>query len=174
MPPLGTPASCDGLLQGNSYFPFLKVPIADAAEGLKRPVSAAVDPTGLGWQGGEFLYLYRPGQASQIMTDIARTASRCAAKPISSGGGGPAVTFRENVSELPGMGDDALEVHVDSPVFHSPASLSGLYTASDWVVIRSGNVLLMTYEMGNISTLNKYLTAATSAAWHAYEKGAGA
>jgi hypothetical protein len=173
-PPLGSPASCEGLLQGTLYLPYYEVPIADANDELQRPVSAAVDPTELGWQGGEYLYLYRPGQASQIMTDIVRTASRCAAKPISVESAGTTVMFRENFSELPGMGDEALEVHMDSPVFHSPASLSGLYTASDWVVIRSGNVLLMTWESGNISTLNKYLTATTSAAWHAYEKGTGA
>jgi hypothetical protein len=59
-----------------------------------------------------------------------------------------------------------------SPVFHFPASMAGLFTASNWIVIRSGNVLLVTEEMGNLSRLDKYLTAATSTAWRLYENGA--
>ena len=107
------------------------------------------------------------------MADIVRTGDRCSAKPISlESGGGPSAPIREYVSKLDDMGNEAVEVYLDTPVFHSPASLSGLFTASDWIVSRSGNVLLLTNEMGNISTLNKYLSAVTSAAWQVYEKGA--
>lgn len=171
MPSLGSAAACGQLVTGTLYFPNLDVPLASADETLERTVSEAVDPTGLGWMGAEYLYLYRPGQASQIMADIVRTARRCSAKPISQGGGGASVAYREYLSTLRGMGDEAVEVNVHSAVFHSPPSLSGLFSASNWIVIRSGNVLLLTDEMGNLSTLDKYLTAATSAAWNAYVKG---
>lgn len=167
MPSPGTLPPCSSLEQSSFYFEYVKVPAASADEGLYKVASLAEDPTGTGWQGSEFLYLYRSGQASQIMTGLDRTAGRCAAAPITSGSGGSALTYRERVSTLRDMGDEALDVEVRTATFPS-----GVFVAADWIVIRSGNVLIVTDEMGNISTLDKYLTVATSAAWHAYEKGA--
>jgi hypothetical protein len=156
-----TPSAIPGTRRYGPSFPCGD-PLTHA---LQKTVSAAVDPTGLGWQGSEFLYLYRPGQACQIMADIAQTAGRCSAKPISSGSGGSAVPFGNLCPSWREWADEALEINVHSPVPHDPASMSGLFTASNWIVIRSGNVLPLSDEMGNISTLDKYLTAATSVAW---------
>jgi len=168
----GAAISCDTIQIGFTEIPESAAPVAYAGELLEKAVSATVDPTQLGWQGGEFLYLYRPGQASRVMADIISAADRCSGKPVNDGSGGIAVPFREYPSRLSGMGDEAVEVNVHSPVFHFPASMAGLFTAGNWIVIRSGNVLLVTEEMGNISRLDKYLTAATSTAWRLYEKGA--
>jgi hypothetical protein len=106
------------------------------------------------------------------MAEIVTAADRCSGKPVSSGGGGVPVPFREYPSRLSGMGDEAVEINVRSPVFHSPPSMAGLFSTGSWIVIRSGNVLLVTDEMGSISTLDKYLTAVTATAWRTYEKGA--
>jgi hypothetical protein len=132
-------------------------------------VGQVTKQTGFAWGGWDSVAVYRPGQAEQIMTELTRTAARCA-NVITKGtdGTGTVESTRTKLVTLHRMGDEALEVQARTTVA-APHTVS---VASDWILVRSGDYLLMVGEMGNPVSWNKYLLESAKAAWRKFQKGA--
>jgi hypothetical protein len=72
-PKPGIPTPCSALLN-DQFVPFyMAEPVMSASEAF----GTAAGLNSFGWTGGEHLSLYRTGQASQIMANVAQTATRC-------------------------------------------------------------------------------------------------
>lgn len=88
------------------------------------------------------------------------------------------VVIRAHETPLAGLGDAAIDIQIRTTVHNEKQTLPGGLAvpadtgivSSDAIAIRSGNCLLVTWEMGNPLSWNKYLADATQAAWRAFRK----
>jgi hypothetical protein len=71
-------------------------------------------------------------------------------------------TDRERLVPMTGLGNQAFEVEFSTVSPNVPVA------ASNWVVIRSGRILLTVYERAISGSVEKYLQAATQAAWRVF------
>jgi hypothetical protein len=144
-------------------------PVNEADVTLALAVGQVTKQTGFAWGAGDSVAVYRPGQAGQIMAELARTAARCAsAISKATDGTGSAESTRTHLVTLHGMGDEAFDVQARTTV----AAPRTVTVASDWILIRSGDYLLMVGEMGNPVSWNKYLLESAKAAWRKFRKRA--
>jgi hypothetical protein len=161
--------SCSDLEVQSLFLGSTPSPVNEAGGNLYLAVGQVTRQTGFPWEAWDSVAVYRPGQAGQIMAELARTAARCASViSKATDGAGPAESTRTHLVTLHGMGDEAFDVQAR----HTLAAPRTVTVASDWILIRSGDYLLMVGEMGNPVSWNKYLLESAKAAWLKFRKGA--
>ncbi|HEX6520898.1 MAG TPA: hypothetical protein VF070_12945 [Streptosporangiaceae bacterium] len=161
--------SCSSLEVSSDFLGSTTPPVNEADGNLYLAVGQVTKQTGFPWEAWDSVAVYRPGQAGQIMAELARTAARCASVISKDTDGiGYVQSTRTHLLTLHGMGDEALDVQAR----HTLAAPRTVPFASDWILIRSGDYLLMVGELGNPVSWNKYLLATMKAAWHKFQKGA--
>jgi hypothetical protein len=173
--PQAWPVNCHDLYLGSALFGYRPAPALSAKADLIRNVNSALS---LHWDGQEALFAYRPGQAGQVLADMAASVDRCAAGsvPVTNASGNFVIRVRE--SRHAGLGDEAIDIQIRTTFHDKKQTLPGGLTmpartgiiSSDAVAIRSGDCLLVVWEMGNPVSWNKYLTDATAAAWRAFRE----
>lgn len=169
------PAPCGDLVVASALFGYRPAPTLSANASLVRKL----DPSrGLNWEATESSFAYRAGQAGQVLTDMAASVDRCAGGSVKVTIPQGTVVVRVHETRLTGLGDEAIDIQIRTTVHNEKQTLPGGVTvpagtgmvSSDAIAIRSGNCLLVIWEMGNPLSWNKYLTEATQAAWRAFRK----
>lgn len=160
--PAFTTARCSSLQTWQLFFGYGPAPVLTAAEFLVTTFAKVIsDPLTQEWTGGEDLFVYRGDGAQQVMSGLAQVGARCPGSVVNSAG--QSTHIRTTVSKVAGLGDLALDVQ--ARIDNAPYAPT---TAADWIVVRSGNCLLMLYEDPTGVSMSRYLLAAARAAWHAY------
>jgi hypothetical protein len=157
-------ATCFYLQTPVTAFSYGVQPELSGASSLDKKLATVItDPTTQVWIGAEVLDVYRTDDgAVQAMNGVAQLAARCSKAPQAQDTAGLQSTDRERLVPMTGLGNQAFEVEFSTVSPNVPVA------ASNWVVIRSGRILLTVYEQAISGSVEKYLQAATQAAWRVF------
>jgi hypothetical protein len=157
-------ATCFYLQTPVTAFDYGVQPELSAASSLDKKLATVItDPATQVWIGAEVLDVYpTDDDAVQAMNAVAHVAARCSKAPQTHDIAGLQSTDRERLVPMPGLGNQAFEVEFSTVSPNIPVA------ASNWVTIRSGRILLTVYEQSISGSVEKYLQAATQAAWRVF------